>query len=120
MCVSASSTASSRSTTSRESFPRFSPSFPNAFLPPGCLAPLPLDSTTDRPTDLSAQIFLTFAVTKTGAVRLSAAPTFFTPERVQSSVEIKDADTKALLARPLKAKPVKKPKKVEGEEEKTE
>lgn len=73
--------------------------------------------TTDRATDLSAQIFLTFTVTKTGAVRLSAQPTFFTPERVQCDVEITDEEVKAILARPLKAKVAKKPKaaKVDGE-----
>lgn len=60
-------------------------------------------------------MFLTFAVTKTGAVRLSAAPTFFTPETVQSEVVIKDEETKATLGRPLKPKAIKK-KKVEGEE----
>ncbi|KAK4704218.1 hypothetical protein P7C70_g1994, partial [Phenoliferia sp. Uapishka_3] len=74
---------------------------------------------TDMKTDLSAQIFLTFAVTKTGAVRLSAAPSYYSPERVQSPVEIKDEETKALLARPLKAKPVKKAKAA-GEEAKAE
>lgn len=63
-------------------------------------------------TDLSAQVFVTFVVTKTGAVRLSAAPSYFSPERVQSAVEIKSEEIKALLARPLKAKPVKKAKAV--------
>lgn len=67
-------------------------------------------SSTDRATDLSAQVFLTFAVTATGAVRLSAAPTYYTPERVASTVEIKNEETKAVLARPLKAKVVKKKK----------
>jgi hypothetical protein len=73
-----------------------------------------LNSTTDRATDLSAQIFLTFAVTKTGAVRLSAAPTYYNTELVKSSVVLKDEEVVAILARPLKAKVVKK-KKAEGE-----
>ena len=68
--------------------------------------------TCDRPQDLSAQVFLTFAVTKTGAVRLSAAPTFFSPETVKSDVEIKDEETKATLARSLKPKAPKKAKVV--------
>lgn len=78
-------------------------------------------STTEKPTDLSAQVFLTFAVTKTGAARLSLAPTYYTPERVKSEVEVSD-EIKAILAKPLKAKaPKKKNKAVEGaEEDKTE
>lgn len=74
------------------------------------------DRTTDRTTDLSAQVFLTFAVTKTGAVRLSAAPTYFSEERVKSEVEIKDDEVKGILARPLKPKAVKKRKAEAGAE----
>ncbi|KAM0754332.1 Creatinase/aminopeptidase [Meredithblackwellia eburnea MCA 4105] len=78
-------------------------------------------ATTDRPTDLSAQVFVTFNVTKTGAVRLSPTPTFFTAEgKVKSAVEIKDEELKALLAKPLKAKPAKKKKAANGEAEKEE
>jgi len=67
------------------------------------LSPL-THSTTDK---LSAQAFLTFTVTKTGAARLSLAPTYFSEERVKSDVTISDA-LKATLAKPLKAKPAKK------------
>lgn len=67
--------------------------------------------TCDKPTELSAQAFITFAVSKTGAVRLSPSPTFFKPENVKSTVEIKNEELKALLARPLKIKAVKEKKK---------
>lgn len=70
--------------------------------------------TTDRPTDLSAQVYLTFAVAKTGAVRLSPAASYFTPERVQSPVVIQDEEVKSILARSLKAKKVKETKVVEA------
>lgn len=71
-----------------------------------------LHRTTDRPADLSAQVYLTFAVTKTGAVRLSPVASFYTPERVQSEVVIKDEEVKSILARGLKAKKEKKEKVV--------
>lgn len=81
---------------------------PNERSPPSLHA----HSTTDK---LSAQAFLTFTVTKTGAARLSLAPTYFSEERVKSDVTISDA-LKATLAKPLKAKPAKKKAaKVEGE-----
>ncbi|KAL8278828.1 hypothetical protein RQP46_008699 [Phenoliferia psychrophenolica] len=70
-------------------------------------------TSTNIATDLAAQVFVTFTVTKTGAVRLSAAPSYFSPERVQSTVEIKNEELKTLLAKPLKAKPVKKAKTAE-------
>ena len=72
-----------------------------------------LNSTTDKPTDLSAQVFLTFAVTKTGAARLSLAPTYYSEEKVKSDVKLSD-ELKAQISKPLKAKPAKK-KKAEGE-----
>ncbi|GAA5884474.1 hypothetical protein JCM6882_005266 [Rhodosporidiobolus microsporus] len=70
-------------------------------------------ATTDKPENLSAQIFLTFAVTKTGAARLSLAPSYYSAEKVQADVKVSDA-TAAVLARPLKPKAQKK-KKAEGE-----
>ncbi|GAA5838976.1 hypothetical protein JCM3766R1_004546 [Sporobolomyces carnicolor] len=68
--------------------------------------------TTDKPTDLSAQIFVTFAVTKTGATRISLPPTYYSAEKVKSEVQLSDA-TKATLAKSLKAKPQKKKNKTE-------
>ncbi|GAA5835914.1 hypothetical protein JCM9279_002141 [Rhodotorula babjevae] len=65
--------------------------------------------TTEKPENLSAQVFITFTVTKTGAARLSAAPTFYSADKVKSDVELSDK-TKETLARPLKAKPQKKKK----------
>lgn len=75
-----------------------------------------LCSTTDKPESLSAQVFVTFVVTKTGVTRLSATPTFYSPEKVKSDVQLADA-TKEVLARPLKPKAQKKkaPKAAEGE-----
>ncbi|GAA5868506.1 hypothetical protein JCM1840_007022 [Sporobolomyces johnsonii] len=64
-------------------------------------------TTTDKPTDLSAQIFLTFAVTKTGATRISLPPSFYSADKVQSEVAVSDA-VKQTLAKPLKAKAQKK------------
>ncbi|GAA5949872.1 hypothetical protein JCM21900_004233 [Sporobolomyces salmonicolor] len=63
--------------------------------------------TTDKPTDLSAQIFLTFAVAKTGATRISLPPSFYSADKVQSEVAVSDA-VKQTLAKPLKAKAQKK------------
>lgn len=75
--------------------------------------PLPLSacSTTDKPADLSAQSIITFAVTKAGVVRLSAAPSYFSADKVKSSIELSE-EVKAVLAKPLKAKAAKakKPK----------
>ncbi|BGP38573.1 hypothetical protein JCM10450v2_002522 [Rhodotorula kratochvilovae] len=70
--------------------------------------------TTEKPENLSAQVFITFTVTKTGAARLSSAPVFYAADKVQSDVELSDK-TKETLARPLKAKPQKK-KKAAAEE----
>ena len=39
-------------------------------------------------------------------MRLSAAPTYFSPEKVKSSVELSE-EVKAVLAKPLKAKAAK-------------
>ncbi|CEQ41908.1 SPOSA6832_03645, partial [Sporobolomyces salmonicolor] len=72
-----------------------------------CLKLVPFNSTTDKPTDLSAQIFLTFAVTKTGATRISLPPSFYSADKVQSEVAVSDA-VKQTLAKPLKAKAQKK------------
>lgn len=54
----------------------------------------------------------TVAVTKTGVSRLSLPPAWYSAEKVKSSVEIQNADTKALLTKSLK--PTKK--KVEKKE----
>ncbi|SCZ94027.1 BZ3500_MvSof-1268-A1-R1_Chr6-1g08374 [Microbotryum saponariae] len=63
--------------------------------------------TTDKTTDLSAQVFLTFALTKTGVTRLSLAPTWFSEDKVQGSVKLSE-ELKALVNKPLKSKPTKK------------
>ncbi|GAA5875468.1 hypothetical protein JCM8547_001676, partial [Rhodosporidiobolus lusitaniae] len=73
-------------------------------------------ATTDKPESLSAQVFITFTVTKTGAARLSLAPTFYSADKVQGDVKVSD-ETAATLARPLKAKAQKK-KKADGEAKK--
>lgn len=79
---------------------------------PPCLC-----STTEKPENLSAQVFITFTVTKTGAARLSAAPVFYSADKVKSDVELSDK-TKETLARPLKAKAQKKKKAAPAEENK--
>lgn len=66
-------------------------------------------STTEKAENLAAQVFLTFTVTKTGAARLSAAPSFYSADKVQSDVQVSDA-IKETLARPLKPKVQKKKK----------
>ncbi|GAA5869369.1 hypothetical protein JCM16303_000445 [Sporobolomyces ruberrimus] len=66
-------------------------------------------TTTDKATDLTAQIFLTFAVTKTGATRISLPPTYYSAEKVKSEVQLSEA-TKATLAKSLKPKTQKKKK----------
>ncbi|GAA5829407.1 hypothetical protein JCM11251_005037 [Rhodosporidiobolus azoricus] len=72
-------------------------------------------ATTDKPEALSAQVFITFAVTKTGAARLSLSPSYYSAEKVQSDVKVSD-EVAATLARPLKPKAQKKKKA--GEEKK--
>jgi hypothetical protein len=74
--------------------------------------------TLDRPTDLAAQVLVTFAVTKSGVVKLSHPPVFHTAETVKAEHEVKDEELKAILAKPLKAvkKKAKKPKEA-GEAE---
>ena len=59
------------------------------------------------PTDLTAQVHLTFAVTKSGAIRLSLPPSYYSPELVKPDTEIKSDEAKAILARPLKPPRVK-------------
>lgn len=59
-------------------------------------------------------MFLTFAVTKSGATRLSLAPTFYSADKVKSDVEVSE-EVKALINKPLKAKKAKKDKAA-GEE----
>lgn len=66
-------------------------------------------STTEKPENLAAQVFITFTVTKTGAARLSSAPVFYAADKVQSDVQLSDA-VKETLARPLKPKAQKKKK----------
>lgn len=82
----------------------------------GLLKPFEVMS-TDKQGDLSAQAFVTFAVGKNAAIRLSGPPTFYSPERVKSDVEIKSDELKALLARSLKPKAAKKAKKGEAKAE---
>lgn len=66
-----------------------------------------LRSTTDKPESLSAQVFVTFVVTKSGVARLSAVPSFYSAEKVKGDVQVSDA-VKETLARPLKPKAQKK------------
>jgi len=74
-------------------------------------------STCDKPTDLTANIFLTFAVTKTGATRISLPPTYYSAEKVKSEVQLSE-ETKSTLAKSLKAKVQKKKKTPAAEEKK--
>jgi hypothetical protein len=90
------------------------PSLPPTFLLSSHSPPFHNHSTTDKPESLSAQVFITFTVSKTGATRLSAAPTFYSPEKVQADVKVSDA-TAAILARPLKPKAQKKKKDAKAE-----
>lgn len=71
------------------------------------IAPPLWRSTTDKPEALSAQVFVTFVVTKTGVARLSAAPSFYSADKVKADVQVSDA-VKETLARPLKPKAQKK------------
>lgn len=66
---------------------------------------------------ISAQVLVTFAVTKTGVTKFSHAPVFYSSETVKPDHEIKDEETKALLAKSLKItkKKTKKPKEGEAE-----
>ncbi|GAA6061054.1 hypothetical protein JCM10212_000097 [Sporobolomyces blumeae] len=65
--------------------------------------------TTDKPTDLAATAFVTFAVTKTGVTRISLPPSFYSADKVKSQVDVSEA-TKATLAKSLKPKAPKKKK----------
>merc|ERR1712072_1317817 len=63
--------------------------------------------TLEKPTDLAAQILVTFAVTKNGVIKLSHAPQFYQPGTasegaVKPDTEIKNEELKQLLAQPLK------------------
>jgi hypothetical protein len=57
------------------------------------------NSNTASQNDLVAQVVVTFAVTKTGTIRLTSNPVFYSPETVKPEHEIKDEELKALLAR---------------------
>merc|ERR1712032_616493 len=65
---------------------------------------------------ISAQVLVTFAVTKSGVTKFSHPPVFYSPETVKPEHEIKDDEIKALLAKNLK--PSKKKAKKPKEEEK--
>ncbi|KAG0144098.1 hypothetical protein CROQUDRAFT_47766 [Cronartium quercuum f. sp. fusiforme G11] len=68
-------------------------------------------STTSDSKDFTAQYFVTFVVTKTGASRITPVPTFYTgnsSELVKSEVKVQDEELAALLARGLKPKKFKK------------
>ncbi|GAA6037970.1 hypothetical protein JCM8097_009515 [Rhodosporidiobolus ruineniae] len=69
-------------------------------------------TTTDKPESLSASVFITFAVTKTGATRLSLAPSFYSADKVKADVKVSEA-LQAELARSLKPKAAKKKKSAE-------
>lgn len=79
----------------------------------GLLKPFDVQTlSSNNETDLVASFTVTFAMTKNGVVRLSPAPIWYSPEKVKSSVEIKDEETKALLVKslkPTKKKAEKKP-----------
>jgi len=72
----------------------------------------------EKSSDIAAQVLVTFAITKSGVIKFSHAPTFYSTETVKPEHEIKDEELKSLLARALKPtkKKAKKPKK-EGEAE---
>ena len=55
-------------------------------------------------------------MTKSGVARLSLAPTYFSEDRIKSDVKVSD-EVKALITKPLKAKPAKKKKAAQGEGE---
>lgn len=59
---------------------------------------------TDKQSDIAAQILVTFAVTKNGVIKFSHPPVFYSPEgsAVKPDTEIKSAEVKELLAQPLK------------------
>ncbi|KAM0788620.1 hypothetical protein ACM66B_001739 [Microbotryomycetes sp. NB124-2] len=63
-------------------------------------------TTTEKSTDLSAQAFITFAVTKTGVARLSLPSTYFSEDRVKSDVQVSD-EVKTMVTKSLKPKPTK-------------
>ncbi|KAK4050940.1 hypothetical protein OIO90_004916 [Microbotryomycetes sp. JL221] len=62
--------------------------------------------TTEKSTDLSAQAFITFAVTKTGVARLSLPSTYFDADKIKSDVQVSE-EVKALITKSLKPKPTK-------------
>ena len=47
---------------------------------------------------ITAQVFFTAVVSGKGAIRLTAAPTWYTAEKVKSDKQITDEETKKLLA----------------------
>jgi len=68
---------------------------------------------------ITAQVLVTFAVTKSGVTKFSHPPVFYTPEAVKPEQEIKDEEVKALLARGLKITKKKNKKPKEGGEAET-
>jgi hypothetical protein len=69
----------------------------------GLLKPFDVQTlTSTSESDLVASFTITFALTKNGVVRLTPAPIWYSAEKVKSSVEIKDPETKALITRSLK------------------
>lgn len=64
-------------------------------------------TTTCDPKDITAQYFVTFAVTKNGVSRITPAPTFYTgsgSELVKSEVKIQDPELVSSLSKSLKPK----------------
>ena len=79
-----------------------------------------LSPTVAPPPPFSSSLFSshsTVAVTKTGATRLSLPPVWYNAEKVKSTVEITNEETKALLTKSLKA-PKKKTDKKPNDAEK--
>ena len=60
-------------------------------------------------------MLVTFAVTKSGITKFSHPPVFYSTETVKPDHEIKDEETKALLAKNLKPSKKKAKKPAEGE-----
>lgn len=60
--------------------------------------------TTEKSSDLAAQVLVTFAVGKNGVTKFSHAPAFYQPDSsvVKPDTEIKSEELKTLLAEPLK------------------
>jgi len=67
--------------------------------------------TMPSPSALTAQVQLTFAISKTGAIRLSPPPSFYSNEVVKPDHEIKHPEIKSLLSRSLKPAKKKSSKK---------